>query len=175
MDQTTGPETTFTIRAARPDEYAALGEITARAYLDDGLLDFGEDDPYLETLRNVAARAAGADVLVAVDAGGVVLGGVAYAAGASAWADIAGDGEAEFRMLAVASAARGRGVGEALVRACVERARATEGCVRVCLSTRKSMLGAHRIYERLGFVRTPERDWAPYAELSPLLTYGLEI
>lgn len=175
MDQTTRPEAGFTIRAAEPGEYDVLGEITARAYLDEGLLDFGEDDPYLATLRDVAARAAGAEVLVAVDVDGGVLGGVAHVSGPSAWADLAGDGEAEFRMLAVAPAARGRGVGGALVRACVERARATEGCVRVRLSTQKSMLGAHRIYERMGFVRTPERDWSPFPEMSYLLTYSLEI
>lgn len=174
MDRTTRSETDFRIRAAQPDEYEALGEITARAYLDDGLLDFGEDDPYLVKLRDVAGRAAGAEVLVAVDAGGVVLGGVAYVSAGSAWADLAGDGEAEFRMLAVASAGRGRGVGGALVRACVERARATEGCVRVRLSTQKKMHGAHRIYERLGFVRTPERDWSPVPGLLGLLTYSLE-
>ncbi|MFB8349569.1 GNAT family N-acetyltransferase [Streptomyces niveus] len=175
MDQTTRPEAGFTIRAAEAAEHAALGEITARAYLDDGLLDFGEDDPYLKALRDVAARADGGEVLVAVGADGELLGGVTYAAGGSVWADVAGDGEAEFRMLAVASAGRGRGVGAALVRACVERARATEGCLRVRLSTRQSMAAAHRIYERLGFVRTPERDWAPYPELPPLLTYSLEI
>ena len=39
------------------------------------------------------------------------------------------------------------------------------------------MHGAHRIYERLGFVRTPERDWNPLPELVgiTLLTYELTL
>ncbi|MER7953998.1 GNAT family N-acetyltransferase [Streptomyces sp. NPDC096030] len=124
----------FTIRAVRPEEHETLGDLTARAYLDDGHLDFGEE-----------------------------------------WADIAGEGEAEFRMLAVAKEARGRGVGEALVRACVERARETVGCRRVVLSTQPRMASAHRIYVRTGFVRTPGRDWSPLADMDPLLTYALEL
>ncbi|WP_137993436.1 GNAT family N-acetyltransferase [Streptomyces vilmorinianum] len=163
------------IRAVRPEEYDALGELTARAYLDDGHLDFGEDDTYLHVLRDVARRAGEAEVLVAVDAAGTVLGGVTFTPGGRPWADIAADDEAEFRMLAVAKDARGRGVGEALVRACVERARALEGCVRIRLSTQPGMASAHRIYERMGFVRTPERDWKPIPDMDPLLTYGLEL
>ncbi|MFF8608538.1 GNAT family N-acetyltransferase [Streptomyces sp. NPDC015346] len=165
----------FTIRAIRPEEYEALGELTARAYLDDGHLDFGEEDGYLHVLRDVARRDAEAEVLVAVDASGTVLGGVTFAVGGSPWADIAGDGEAEFRMLAVAKGARGRGVGEALVRACVARARQAEGCRRLVLSTQPGMASAHRIYERMGFVRTPDRDWRPISEMDPLLTYGMEL
>ena len=48
----------------------------------------------------------------------------------SPWRELSVDGEGEFRMLAVAPAARGRGVGEALVRQCEERAAATArpGC-----------------------------------------------
>ncbi|MFJ8359218.1 GNAT family N-acetyltransferase [Streptomyces sp. NPDC093984] len=167
----------LTIRQATPDEYATLGEITARAYLQDGLLDFGESDAYLDELKDVAGRAAAAEVLVAV-ADGHVLGGVTFVpAGGGPMADIAGPGEAEIRMLAVAHAARGRGAGEALVRACVDRARATEGCVRVVLSTQRTMRTAHRIYERLGFVRTPERDWSPLPHLDDitLLTYELTL
>ena len=164
------------IRQVTPDEYGALGEITARAYLDDGLLDFGESDEYLGELRDVAKRAGAADVLVAV-ADGRVLGGVTFVPSGGPMADIAGPGEAEIRMLAVARAARGRGTGEALVRACIDRARATEGCVRVVLSTQRAMHTAHRIYERLGFVRTPERDWNPIPHLDDitLLTYELTL
>jgi ribosomal protein S18 acetylase RimI-like enzyme len=164
------------IRRAQPDEYPTLGEITAQAYLNDGLLDFGESDEYLGELRDVAKRAAAADVLVAVD-GNRVLGGVTFVPQGGPMADIARPGEAEIRMLAVAREARGRGTGEALVRACVDRARATDGCVRVVLSTQRTMHTAHRIYERLGFTRAPERDWNPIPHLDDilLLTYGLTL
>ncbi|MFF9280718.1 GNAT family N-acetyltransferase [Streptomyces griseosporeus] len=164
------------IRPADPAEHAALGEITAQAYLRDGLLDFGESDEYLGELRDVAKRAAAAQVLVAVE-GERLLGGVTFVPSGGPMADIARPGEAEIRMLAVDHAARGRGAGEALVRACVERARATRGCRAVVLSTQRTMHAAHRIYERLGFVRTPERDWNPLPELDDimLLTYELTL
>ncbi|CAL9578706.1 GNAT family N-acetyltransferase [Streptomyces griseomycini] len=164
------------IRAAEPGEYEELGEITAQAYLRDGLLDFGESDAYLGELRDVAKRAAAAEVLVAVERGSV-LGGVTFVPGGGPMADIAGPGEAEIRMLAVARAARGRGAGEALVRACVDRARAVEGCARIVLSTQRTMHSAHRIYERLGFARTPGRDWNPLPHLDDitLLTYELTL
>ncbi|MFF1559734.1 GNAT family N-acetyltransferase [Streptomyces sp. NPDC058279] len=166
----------ITIRPALPAEYEALGDITARAYLGDGLLTYGADDPYLARLKDVAGRAAtaAAEVLVAVLDDGRVVGGVTFAAPGSALCDIARPDEAEFRMLAVAREGRGRGAGEALVRACVDRARAVDGVRRLVLSTTPDMLGAHRIYERLGFVRSPERDWEPVPDLT-LLTYGLAL
>jgi ribosomal protein S18 acetylase RimI-like enzyme len=164
------------IRPARPAEYTALGDLTARAYLDDGLLDFGESDAYLSELKDVAKRAAAAEVLVAVE-GDTLLGGVTYVPSGGPMADIARPGEAEIRMLAVAREARGRGAGEALVRTCVDRARATPGCTGLVLSTQRAMHAAHRIYERLGFVRTPQRDWNPLPELDDLtlLTYELTL
>lgn len=163
----------ITIRRIEPGEYGPLGELTAQAYLRGGLLDFGAQDPYLEVLRDVAGRAAHTEVYVAVDGGGALLGGVAFVPAPGPYADIAGPGEAEFRTLAVAEEARGRGAGEALVRVCVDRARAL-GRARLVLSTQSSMHTAHRIYGRLGFVRTPGRDWSPIPSV-PLLTYALEL
>ncbi|WP_175407638.1 GNAT family N-acetyltransferase [Streptomyces sp. TRM64462] len=164
----------FTIRAIRPDEHAALGEISARAYLDGGLLTYGEDDGYLDVLRDVGRRAAEAEVLVAVDADGTVLGGVTFVPGGGPWADIAQPGEAEFRVLAVSPAARGRGVGEALVHACADRARALDGCGRLVLSVVSVATAARALYERMGFVRTPHRDWDPLEGVL-LLTYELTL
>ncbi|GGY78023.1 GNAT family N-acetyltransferase [Streptomyces nitrosporeus] len=163
-----------TIERVHPSRYAALGELTALAYLDEGLLDLGADDPYLERLRAVARRAEEAEVLVALDEDGTLLGGVTYTVAGGPWADIARPGEAEFRMLAVSPGARGRGTGEALVRACIDRARAADGVRALVLSSQRAMLGAHRLYRRLGFVRTPERDWAPMTT-GTLLTFRLEL
>ncbi|WP_405731387.1 GNAT family N-acetyltransferase [Streptomyces sp. NBC_00028] len=163
------------IRAAEPSEYDTIGEITAQAYLLDDLLAFGESDWYLGELRDVAKRAASAEVLVAT-LGGEPVGTVTYVAAGGALAEHARPDEAVIRMLAVSRAARGRGAGEALVRACVDRARAAEGCTGIVLSTQEIMYAAHRIYERLGFVRAPERDWQPIPGVEfTLLTYELTL
>lgn len=164
----------ITIRAARDGELPDIGELTARAYLDDGLLTFGESDPYLEVLRDVRRRAEHAEVLVAVDGcPDAVLGSVAFVADSGEFADIAGPGEGEFRMLAVRPEARGRGAGEALVRECLARARA-RGLTRMVLSSLPEMTAAHRLYGRLGFRRIPERDWEPLPGL-PLWVFALEL
>jgi ribosomal protein S18 acetylase RimI-like enzyme len=42
--------------------------------------------------------------------------------------------------------------------ACVERAR-QDGRAGVAILTRPSMAAAHRLYESIGFVRDPSRDW----------------
>jgi ribosomal protein S18 acetylase RimI-like enzyme len=63
-------------------------------------------------------------------------------------------------MLAVDPSGQRRGAGAALVRACLDRA-AGLGCRSVRIYTRDFAGAAHRLYQRLGFVRTPERDWHP--------------
>lgn len=169
----------LTIRTARPSELDAAGELTARAYLHDGLLASGQEDPYLSELRDARRRARHAEVLVAVDTSpapggsGELLGTVTYVADGGEFAELSGSAEAEFRMLAVADEARGRGVGEALARACVDRAR-RQGKKRVVLSSKTNMRTAHRLYERLGFVRAPQLDWEPIPGLT-LLVFVLDI
>jgi ribosomal protein S18 acetylase RimI-like enzyme len=73
----------------------------------------------------------------------------------------------------VDAAARGRGVGELLVTACLDRARAA-GKRRVVISTDPRMTSAHRLYERLGFTRLPERDWSPMPGVH-LLVYARDL
>ncbi|WP_419997699.1 N-acetyltransferase family protein [Streptomyces boninensis] len=166
----------ITIAPATPADYDQVGDLVAGVFLDDGLLTFGENDSYLGVLRDSASRAAKAELLVArAQESGEILGSVTYAAPGTAYSDLRVAGSAEFRMLVVAPAGRGRGIGEALVRACIERAR-EQGARSLVLSTQARMKSAHRLYERLGFVRTPERDWSPVAESDlTLLTYELAL
>jgi ribosomal protein S18 acetylase RimI-like enzyme len=160
------------IKAARPDEYAFLGELTVRAY---GTLP-GRDHPahrgYEPHLRDVAGRAERSVVLVA-ELDGVPVGTVTYVSGPGPDAETDDPEAAEIRMLAVAPEARGRGVGEALVRACIARAR-TDGRRRLVLHTRLEMAAALRLYDRLGFVRAPGLDFTPVEGID-LLGYALEL
>ena len=157
------------IRPPRPDEYAAAGEVTVQAYAVDGHLVAGIG--YDVELRDVARRVREADVLVAVDGTGEVLGTVTVVRPGSDYAEVSRPGELEFRMLAVASSARGRGIGEALTRAVLDRARAL-GVRKVVLSSQEGMRSAHRLYERLGFARLPERDWQVSPEIT-LIAYQI--
>ncbi len=147
------------VRVAREDELDLAGEVVARAYLAQPGMD-GHDD-YLARIRDARSRAREAEILVAVDGVGAVVGCVTYVPGPdNPWAEVERPGEAGFRMLGVAPAATRRGVGRALVEACVARARAND-CTAVAISTEAAWTAARRFYERLGFRRDPTRDLEP--------------
>ena len=95
-----------------------------------------------------------------------MLGSVTSCPPGSPWRELSVDGEGEFRMLAVAPSARGRGVGEALVRHCEERATAA-GARRMWLATIDEMTHAQRVYARLGYRHEPSRDWDPVPDILP--------
>ncbi|MEV4556067.1 GNAT family N-acetyltransferase [Kitasatospora sp. NPDC049285] len=157
------------IRRALAEDLEGAGAVSVEAFVGDG--HTRSDSPYVHLLRDAARRDREAELLVAVDASGQVLGCVTFAAGGTEWADIAEPHEGEIRMLAVGAAARGRGVGRALVAAAMERSREL-GLAGMAFSTRPAMTAAHRIYEALGFVRTPARDWQPMPGLQ-LMVYTI--
>jgi ribosomal protein S18 acetylase RimI-like enzyme len=147
------------VRPAQPADHDAIGALSVAAYRGDGQTADGH--PYEAHLSDVAARARVAEVLVAVDEPtGQVLGAVTFVLAGTPLAEVSRPGEAEFRMLAVAPGAQGRGVGEALARACVERA-AAHGCTGVAICVRDFAASARRLYDRMGFERAPDRDWSP--------------
>jgi GNAT superfamily N-acetyltransferase len=144
-----------TIREARREDYQGLSRLTVAACKD--LLGDDVSPGYVAELADVAGRVEVADLLVAVDPAGTLLGGIAYIHGPGplAWFD---EGDvAGLRMLAVAPEAQGRGVGAALIDASIARARHA-GKRRLLLHTTAPMSAAHRLYERAGFRRDPERD-----------------
>ncbi|WP_282778507.1 MULTISPECIES: GNAT family N-acetyltransferase [unclassified Nocardia] len=158
------------IREARAGEFAAVGALTVEVYVGEGHVNSRSD--YVAELADTATRAAAAEVLVAVR-GDELLGSVTVARPGTPFADIARPGELEFRMLAVAKRARGLGVGSALIDRVVEIARA-EGRAGVVLTTMPTMADARRIYDRIGFVHVPERDWRTMAG-TPLTVMRLDL
>lgn len=145
------------IRPVTPADYETVGELTADVYIAGGFVS--EADEYAERLRDTAARAEQAAVVVA-EVGGEIVGSVTIAEPESPFADVAETGELEFRMLAVAPTARGKGVGSALVRHVLDVAY-ERGDRAVVISTQPEMVEARRIYDRNGFVAVPERNWEP--------------
>lgn len=151
---------TVVVRPITEADHAAVAELTEQAYVQGGHVK--PDDGYLPKLRDVATRAAEAEVLVAevqVDGQPIVAGSVVLAPHGHPWAEVAYEDEFEFRMLAVHPDLHRRGVARALVEAVIERARQTEGVRGVVLSSLISMRGAHRLYASYGFRHVPGRDW----------------
>ncbi|HEY2813796.1 MAG TPA: GNAT family N-acetyltransferase [Acidimicrobiales bacterium] len=158
----------------QPHEYDDLGALTldANTSLDGHVHDL----EYEAELADVRARAEAPStvVLVAVDGDGTLLGGVTEVVDhTSPFAEGTPVDAAAIRMLAVSRAAQRRGAGEALVRACIDRAR-ERGKAAVVLHTTPWMTTAHRLYERIGFVRYPAHDVQITAEVL-LLGYRLEL
>jgi GNAT superfamily N-acetyltransferase len=161
---------TIQIREIRPEEYAALGDLTVAAYLTVGAQAY---PAYLEFIRDVAARAAACPTLVAVD-DGRIIGGVTYVPGpGTPYSEVESEGDAGFRMLAVDPAAQGRGAGRLLVEACIDRAR-SESRARLVLLTTEPMAAARRLYLQLGFRRAPGLDWRPEPDIE-LLGFALDL
>jgi ribosomal protein S18 acetylase RimI-like enzyme len=158
---------TVLVRPVHAAELPDVGELTLEAYAADGFV--GEDDAYVDRLRDAPTRAREAEVYVAELPGrpGALAGTVTFCPQGSPWCELARPGEGEFRMLAVAPDARRRGVAAALVSVCVERSREL-GYAAVVLSSMPVQQSAHRLYERLGFRRTPGLDWSPHADVDLL-------
>jgi ribosomal protein S18 acetylase RimI-like enzyme len=146
----------LTIRLLMPhDDLASAGAITVESY--HALAGHPPDAAYDDQLSDVAGRVASSSVIGAF-ASDQLLGCVTYVAGRSdPFAEDLRAGEASFRMLAVAVAAQGRGVGKALVRSCLDRS-VRDGNAAVFIYSGSWMTGAHGLYERMGFERRPDRD-----------------
>jgi ribosomal protein S18 acetylase RimI-like enzyme len=177
------------IREARPGELGAVGDLRVAAYEAGGFLSQG----YAPELRALGTQGDGT-VLVAVpedgtspdeagagdaraagDAGGAgaIAGTIMLVTWPLAGELVGGPDEAEIRALAVAPGVQHGGVGTGLLLTALNWAELA-GAKRVVLSTLPEMRAAHRLYERNGFRRLPERDWSPRPSVQ-LLAYVLEL
>lgn len=152
----------LTIRDARDEDRQATRDVTLAAYQEyAAVLPAPFWTSYEKHLQVALAEEGPADRIVA-ERHGVIVGSVllyppavnAYGAASSntAWPEV--------RLLAVARAARGQGVGTALMEECIRRARCA-GASALGLHTMDAMKTAVRMYERMGFVRAPQTDFTP--------------
>lgn len=137
----TGP----TIREAGEADLAAIAALLA----DDGLGRGRESgDPAIYRAAFARMSAQPGNVYLVAEAGGRVAGCLQYTVihGLSR----AGAARAQVEGVRVAADFRGQRIGEAMMQAAIDRARA-EGCALVQLTTDRRRGDAHRFYERLGF------------------------
>ena len=150
------------IRDARPSERDAIADLTLRAYGEYAtIMDPVAWDGLESAIKAALTSNDRIDRIVAED-NGEILGSVLLFPPAMQAYEFSKERAAapELRLLAVAPDARGKGVGEALVTECIRRAKAI-GAHELGLHTSRSMRSAMRLYERMGFVRAPERDFHP--------------
>ena len=153
---------TFTVREARPDERAAVRELTLGAYAEFATImdptSWAELD---HAIRSALDAAVPSECIVAVD-GATLIGTVTlYPPHVDAYGDTTRVEDCpEVRLVAVAPEERGRGVARALMEECIRRARAS-GATALGLHTSRSLRAAMALYAQMGFERWPESDFQP--------------
>ncbi|ACV25514.1 GCN5-related N-acetyltransferase [Kangiella koreensis DSM 16069] len=157
--------TKYTITNANLDEFKSIGDLMVRVYSAlEGFPKPEEQPTYYQMLRNVGSltETPSTELFVAKDEQKEILGAVVffgdmkdYGSGGTA---VQEKGACGFRLLAVAPAARGLGIGKALSIACIERTKLL-GKKTVVIHSTEAMKVAWGMYERLGFKRELDLDF----------------
>jgi GNAT superfamily N-acetyltransferase len=153
------------IRDARPSDHDGILAVTLAAYEQYA----AALTPPLWAMYRQNIQATLADVRpaaqIVAEEGGRLVGTVLLYPGGAVMANRHGKSVTlewpEVRLLAVAPAARGKGVARRLMDECIQRARST-GASALTLHTADIMAVAVRLYERMGFARAPELDISPW-------------
>jgi GNAT superfamily N-acetyltransferase len=152
------------IRDADICDQDAIRDVTLLAY-EEYATKMPPDawEQYRESIVSTLAEIKPAEQIVAEQSGRVVGTVLLYPAGTFVYPAPGAPIVLEFpeaRLLAVTPEARGQGIGTALMKECIRRARLTE-VPMLTLHTTDMMEVGMRMYERLGFVRAPELDFYP--------------
>jgi predicted N-acetyltransferase YhbS len=151
------------MRDARADDREAIRDVTLSAYQAYAALMQAHWEGYRQGILATLAHVKPAEQIVAEQddtiVGTVLLfpAGIVLTTPNGTSVTLTGP---EVRLLAVAPATRGHGIGAALVRECMRRARQSGGAA-LTLHTTDMMQVAMSMYERMGFVRAPELDFHP--------------
>ena len=159
MDQSDNQTALATsVRNARSDQLDEVALLLGEVYGEFRVhFPIAAWERYLGEIVNVRGRLADSELIVG-EREERLVGTIGFYADASrssleAWPA----GWASIRTLGVLGDARGQGLGEALLRECLQRAR-RRGAPAVGLHTASYLAAATRLYGRLGFRRAPEFD-----------------
>jgi len=162
----------LTVRLVRPEEADEAGRLVVAAF--EAMPGTHMSGGYAAELADVAGRSSVSEVFVAVDDGAIVGCTTLVTDWMSPMAEQMLEAECQIRMMAVDPSRQGRGIGQLLLGAAMSRARGPDGFPAMFLHSTPQMHAAHRLYQRNGFVRVPERDWAPVPDLL-LLAFRLDL
>lgn len=157
------------IRDFRASDLSAVTELTMAAYAEfESLWPPDAWQSYIAVMKQTLAGDDPPRTHIVAERDGVVVGSVLLIPANTPL--IAPDDStvvfpyAEVRMLCVPPAERGKRVARALMDECVRRTRAV-GSPALGLHTIDMMEAAVRLYEQMGFMRTPETDFRPTPEI----------
>ena len=158
-------EPNYTIRNAAPEEFETIGKLMVEVYSQlEGFPKQSEQPDYYNTLANIGelTKKPGAELLVAVSPDNKIDGAVVYfsdmkyyGSGGTATNEQNASG---FRLLAVASSARGKGIGKLLTLACIQKA-SEKNSSQLIIHTTMAMQTAWKMYENAGFKRSADLDF----------------
>lgn len=161
------------IRDARESDLDAIRDVTLSAFEEYAAVMPALWEGYRQGILAVLSDVKPAEQIVAEREGAIVGTVLLYPAGAFSERSSVSPGCPEVRLLAVIPSARGLGIGAALMRECIGRARRS-GAAALTLHTSEFMLVGKGMYERMGFVRAPELDFHPARDLT-VMGYRLEL
>ncbi len=158
-------EQQYTIRNAKPNEFAEIGKIMVKVYSQlEGFPKESEQPNYYEMLANIGAltEKPETELLIAISPDNKIVGGVVYFGDMKYY----GSGgtatkvknAAGFRLLAVDNSTRGNGIGKVLTNECIRKTK-NKKINQVIIHTTKAMQTAWKMYEKIGFKRSEDLDF----------------
>jgi len=155
----------YVVRNAKAVEFEDIGKLMVSVYSQlEGFPKESEQPEYYKMLANIGAltKKPATELLVAISTTGQILGAVVYfsdmlyyGSGGTATQEKNASG---FRLLAVDTASRGKGIGRLLCNECISKARKLKQ-EQVIIHTTKAMQTAWKMYEDLGFKRSEDLDF----------------